>query len=49
MIDPFKVIRKTDISLKLQLLQAIKIDHSFHLNHFQKTQTNLLTSPKIGQ
>ena len=43
MIDPFKVIKKKDILLKLQLPQVMKIYNVFHLNFFQKASTDLLT------
>ena len=44
MIGSFKVNKKKDISLKLQLFQAIKIHHVFHPNLLQKTFIDLLTS-----
>ena len=45
MISSFEVIGKKDISLELQLPQAIKIHNVFHPKLFQKTSTDLL----IGQ
>lgn len=43
MIDIFKVIRKKDISLKLQLLQAMKLNNVFHLNIVQKISIDPLS------
>ena len=45
MIALFKVIRKKNILLKLQIPQALKIHNNFHLNLLQKTSIDLL----IGQ
>ena len=45
MISPFEVIGKKDISLELQLSQAMKIHNVFHPNLLQKA----LTDPLIGQ
>ena len=42
-ISPFKVIRKKDILLELQLPQAIKIHNVFYPNLLQKVSINLLT------
>ncbi len=45
MISPFDVIEKKNISLELQLPQAIKILNIFHLNLLQKASTD----PLAGQ
>lgn len=44
MLDPFEVIRNKRVSVKLQLLQSIKIYNAFHANLLKKTFTDSLTN-----
>lgn len=44
MINLFKITKKKDISLKLQLFQAIKIHNVFYPYLLQKASIDLLTS-----
>ncbi len=43
MIGPFDIIRKKNISLELQLPQAMKIHNVFHPNLLRKAFTEQLT------